>query len=112
MTGDRERLIAENEALFRAANERASTWEERARAEATELYFCECADPQCTEKVGLTFTDYERVRSDSSWFFVVPGHEVADVERVIEDHGDWVVIEKEPDVQDIVEETDPRLHGG
>jgi hypothetical protein len=39
MAGERERRIGENEAIFRAANERMADWEERDRVEALELYF-------------------------------------------------------------------------
>ena len=108
MAGKREERIAENETLFRGANERMRDWEERDRDDATELYFCECADTECKEKVRLRAADYERVRSDSSCFFVVPGHEIPDVETVVESHDGWTVIRKDPDVQEIVEETDPR----
>ena len=109
MAGERERRIGENEAIFRAANERMADWEERDRVEALELYFCECADPTCTQKVRLRGSDYERVRSDPTHFFVVPGHEVADVETVLESHPDWVLVEKdEADARDVAEETDPR----
>jgi hypothetical protein len=111
MADEREQRIAENETLFRAANERITDWEERARQEATELYFCECANPRCDQKIELGASDYERVRSESNRFFVVPGHEIPDVETVIESHESWVVIEKAPEVQDIVQETDPRRHG-
>jgi len=100
--------MAENEALFRGANERMADWEERDRADGTELYFCECADPECNEKVRLRGSDYERVRSDPCHFFVVPGHEIPDVETVIEPHEDWVLIEKDSEVSEIVEATDPR----
>jgi hypothetical protein len=108
MASVREERLAQNEALFRAANERMAEWEERHRIEATELYFCECANPDCREKVPLRESDYERVRQDSDHFFVVPGHEVIDVETVIESHQDWALIEKAPEVREIVEATDPR----
>jgi hypothetical protein len=108
MAGSREERLAENETLFRAANERMRDWEERDRDEATELYFCECADTECNDKVRLRGPDYERVRSDSSHFLVVPGHEVPGVETVIESHEEWVVIRKDPEVREIAEETDPR----
>jgi len=111
MATERERRIAENESLFRAANERIADWEERAREDATEPYFCECADPDCDQKVELRAADYERVRSESNRFFVVPGHEIPDVERVVESHEAWAVIEKDPRVEEIVEETDPRRGG-
>jgi hypothetical protein len=108
MASAREERLALNEALFRAANERMGDWEERHRVEATELYFCECADPECRQKVSLHEADYERVRSDSEHFVVVPGHEVADIETVIESHEAWVVVEKAPEIRKIVEATDPR----
>jgi hypothetical protein len=85
-------------------------WEERHRVEATELYFCECADPECRQKVPLRESDYERVRSNSEHFLVVPGHDVADVETVIESHEEWVVVEKVSEVREIVEATDPRAN--
>jgi hypothetical protein len=109
MAGERERRLGENEAIFRTANERMAGWEERDRLEAIELYFCECADPTCTQKVRLGGPDYERVRSDPTHFFVVRGHEVADVETVLESHPDWVLVEKaESEARDVAEERDPR----
>jgi hypothetical protein len=108
VASDRKERLALNEALFRAANERMADWEERHRIEATELYFCECADPECRQKVPLRESDYERIRSNSDQFVVVPGHDVADVESVIESHEEWAVVEKEPEVREIVEATDPR----
>jgi hypothetical protein len=109
MAGERKRRMGENEAVFRAANERMASWEERDRLEAVELYFCECADPACMQKVRLRGSDYERVRSDQTHFFVAPEHEVADVETVLESHPDWVLVEKdEAEARDVAEETDPR----
>jgi hypothetical protein len=108
---ERERRIAENESLFRAANERIAAWPEPAEAGATESYFCECANTKCDRKLELRVSDYERVRSKSDRFFVIPGHEVPDVERVIESHEAWLVVEKPAGVEDLLEKTDPR-HGG
>jgi hypothetical protein len=39
---------------------------------------------------------------------VVSGHEVEDVEDVVERHGRYVVVQKHPETWHIVEETDPR----
>ncbi len=106
----REERLAENEALFRAANERMAGWEEQHATSGTELYFCECADPECRAKVPLRKSDYERIRADAKQFFVVPGHEILDVETVIERHDDegWAVVLKPPEVAETVERTDPR----
>jgi hypothetical protein len=108
MGSPREERLAENEAMFRNANERMSQWEEHRINEAEELYFCECSDDDCREKVRMRKADYEKVRSDSCHFFVVHGHETLDVETVIEDHGDWTVIEKNDAVAETVESLNPR----
>ena len=104
----REERLAGNEAMFRLANERMSGWEESHANENAELYFCECADEECREKVALRTEDYESVRADSHRFLIKPGHEVPDIETVIEEHDGWVVIEKAPEVNETVEKLDPR----
>ena len=104
----REDRIARNEAIFRIGNERMADWEERHQNGERERYMCECAEPDCREKVELTRSQYEYVRSDSCWFVVVPGHEVPDVETVIDTHEGWNVIEKDESVSHIVEASDPR----
>ena len=112
MTGSREERLAFNEAMFRAGNERMAQWEERRFGEEYEEYFCECANADCHDKVKLTFTEYEHVRSDSTHFLIVSGHEVPDIETVIERHDGWMVIEKDPEVQHVVEATDMRRPDG
>ena len=108
MAGSREEKLALNEALFRVANERMSDWEERHGDSEIELYHCECSELECREKVSLAKGDYERVREDSAHFVVLPGHEKPTVETVVESHEGWFMIEKDPEVQDLVEKTDPR----
>ena len=104
----REERLASNEALFREGNERMAAWEERRVSEAVERYLCECADPECREKVGLRKHEYEHVRSNSRWFVIVPGHAVPDIESVVERNEGWSIIEKDPEVAPVVEATDPR----
>ena len=112
MATERQERIARNEAMFREANERAKAWEERHGPDSeVELYFCECAKPDCLEKVSLREADYERVRSDSRRFVIVPGHELPDVETVIEQNEGWAIIEKAPEVAPTVEALDPRRDG-
>ena len=104
----REERIAENEAIFRVGNERMADWEERHEGGQRERYFCECAEADCREKIELSFSEYEYVRSNPRWFVVLPGHEVADTETVIDRHDGWFMVEKDPDVDHIVGPTDPR----
>lgn len=105
----REERLANNEALFRLANERMAQWEERQDPDAEpDFYLCECADIDCRQKVTLSKAEYEAVRSDSRHFLVVAGHDVAEVEAVIERHENWSKVEKNPDLVGILEATDPR----
>lgn len=108
VASEREERIARNEAMFRVANERMADWEEQHTESPVESYFCECANTECREHVDLRKADYERVRSDSRRFAIVPGHELPDVETVIEQNDGWAIIEKAPEVSGIVEELDPR----
>ncbi len=82
----REERIARSEALFREVNERIAESAERFESESAE-FVCECADQGCTERVEATLEEYERVRADGTQFLLRPGHDDADVERVVERHG-------------------------
>ena len=83
-------------------------WEERHGAHEEELYLCECADPECRDKLALTREQYEHVRADSRHFAVRRGHEIPDVEVVIEEIDDWVIVEKPAEVDETLERLDPR----
>ncbi|MDX6699517.1 MAG: hypothetical protein QOE65_2914 [Solirubrobacteraceae bacterium] len=111
MGTDREERLASNEAMFRFANERMAGWEERHEDAGRELYFCECVDPDCREKVALTLEEYESVRASSRTFFVLPGHEKPDVESVVDQHEGWLVVRKPESVAGTVDPSDPRAAG-
>ena len=80
---DGEVRIARTEALFRDVNERIAEVQQRFNTDETE-FVCECADPECTERVQATLDEYERVRADGTQFLLVPGHEDRRIERVVE----------------------------
>jgi hypothetical protein len=109
MTTRNER-IARNEAMFREGNERMHAWPESQTAAPTEnlLFLCECADPECRDRVALTMPEYEAVRSNPMHFTITPGHESPEAERVVERYDGYAVIEKHEDVRGIAERTDPR----
>jgi hypothetical protein len=88
----RKRKLAHNEALFREANETIA----RLRSSGTkELRFiCECPAETCTATVELSRPEYEQIRAEDRLFLVLPGHQVADIERVVADRGRYLVCEK------------------
>src|SRR5438045_8600302 len=109
---DAER-IARNDATFRHANEQIERAAEHADVELVP-FLCECADERCTEIVRLTLADYEAVRADPRWFLNFPGHERGSRPhvRVVDDRGDYVVVEKLGKAGEIVEDLDESTSAG
>lgn len=109
MTRTRIERIAHNESTFRDLNESLEASVHRGRGDADYAGFvCECGDENCEMTVRMRLADFERVRSDSQLFFVVPGHEIPDAESVVERNDGYLVVRKCEEVADIVEETDRR----
>jgi len=99
---------ATNEALFRDVNERIAESAERFDAEETD-FVCECADPNCTDRVSSSLAEYEQVRAEPTTFLVVPGHEEDDIERVVSDRGRFRMVDKfQAAVRRTVVRLDPR----
>ena len=92
-------LGARTQSLFRDVNERVREIN-LAFADFVPLgdWVCECADPACAERIGLTGAEYEAVRGDSTTFAVAPtdDHVFEQIEDVI-DRSDryWIVQSRE-----------------
>lgn len=91
--GTRAERIAENEAAFRRLNEELGV---------RGVFVCECGDSDCRLPIQMSRERYERIRAHPRHFFVRPGHEKPDVERVIEQEDGFYVIEKPESVGHIV----------
>ncbi len=105
-----EERKARNEAFFREVNERIEDTAGRLISHADEEweYLCECADPQCTERVKLTRSEYAAVRSDPRRFVLAPGHIDRQVEHVLTADSERVVVEKDGLAGIVATELDPR----
>lgn len=92
---EREVRAARNQSVFRAINEKMAELDASFSALTdTCTIACECADTGCVETLELTREAYQAVRSEPRHFAVLPGHVIPDVERVVEEHGNYVVVEK------------------
>jgi hypothetical protein len=107
---ERATRLAENEARFREINDRVERDLERVVYSPDELlpFVCECAQRTCSTTIELTRDEYERVRADSILFAVAPGHEITDIEDVVERHERYFLIRKHPETWEVVERTGPR----
>lgn len=92
---ERERRIGLNEALFREVNERLVDVNETFSGVSGVLEIvCECGDISCSEQLTIPQQDYEHLRSDPTWFAVVPGHEVARAELIIISRDGYDIVQK------------------
>jgi hypothetical protein len=66
MSESLERL-ARNQSLYREANERIET--KAADNEVVE-FLCECTNTDCADTIELKLSEYERVRSNATWFVI------------------------------------------
>src|SRR5438094_4434281 len=107
-----EERIARTEAVFREVNEAIAKTAENLEADETE-FVCECADPECAQRITADLMEYEAVREFGTHFILAPGHEKESVERVIERRRDYAVVEKiERTVVRIVRQMNPRTRTG
>jgi hypothetical protein len=107
---ERTKRIGENEALYRTINEKIEDLN-AAFGMVTESMgiVCECGQLECSEQIDLDIPTYERVRADSALFVVIPGHEIPDVESIVEPHEGFNIIRKDPGgPAELAEALDPR----
>jgi hypothetical protein len=89
---ERARRIADNEQRFRVFNNAARDVGQQ--LQAAPGFSCECGDEDCSRPVSITADEYRHVRRDDRWFVVLPEHERPDVERVVERHEHYLIVQK------------------
>lgn len=110
----REERLVRNEALYRDVNERIDqVAEEIDRFAAPEdghvyKFFCECSNRDCTLMLPLTIALYENVRSNPRAFVVAPGHDLPEIETVVERGDGYQVVVKVGEAAKVAEAKDPR----
>jgi hypothetical protein len=102
---------ARNEAFIREVNERINALDREASgAGAVDgvesfRFHCECGrDGGCPEQIWMTLAEYELVRQQDDRFALIPGHETAGLEVVVDGNERYVIVDKvdeaEPFVRD------------
>ena len=56
---------------------------------------CECLDPSCVSRIEISAYELQRLRSSRAAFVVLPGHESAEYEEVLERHDGFFVVLKD-----------------
>lgn|SRR5690242_15355907 len=110
MSEDQARRVGLNESIFRQVNEQIESLNrDLGTDDAAMTVVCECADGDCTDRFEIPVSEYEKVRSDPRRYVIVPGHELAEFEAVVESRGAYDVVQKrEGAAAQLAEETNPR----
>jgi hypothetical protein len=106
---ERARKIGVNEAMFREVNERIEGLAESFGLgnQALDL-ICECGDVSCAHQIRMTGQEYETLRKEPTFFAVYPGHEIDDVEDIVDRRDGYDVIRKREDAARVARETHTR----
>ena len=99
MNASRENRVARNHALFRDVNERIYSLTEEFGSHPADdglslAFVCECGNVGCTSQVLVETDDYFRIRSNPAHFVVLAGHELPEVEQVVDACDSYVVVER------------------
>jgi hypothetical protein len=85
--------LARNESFFRAVNEGIAEASERFESDEAE-FLCECGDANSTHRIEVSLDEYENVRSHPTRFLVKRGHDLPEVEEVVERRRRYAIVEK------------------
>jgi hypothetical protein len=86
--------------------------ERGAQGTGTAVFVCECGNLGCSETVELPISGYEAVRSGFERFLIVPGHQIEEIEDVVEHHEGYFVVAKRDDAAtEMAFATDDRKDG-
>jgi hypothetical protein len=90
--GARAERIVQTEIFFRAINQEIALLD----GTATTRYLCECGNSACAEGILLPPGALENLHSSPRHFVVLKGHEIPDVETVVDDADGYLIVRKKP----------------
>jgi hypothetical protein len=99
-TSPRARRLRQNEELMEELNRRMERMLEEIRDEGDDdldapiAFLCECSHLDCRERIHLAPSVFDRIHRDPDVFVLVSGHEIPDVERVVDQMGDFLIVRK------------------
>jgi len=108
MNNELQRRLASNEAVFREVNEGIQRGQWPGEQSEPVRFRCECARLGCNLLIELTLSAYEDIRSHPRRFTMIDGHQVPELERVVERREGLVVVEKLDKAGEVAEAQDPR----
>jgi hypothetical protein len=94
----RRARAGKNQSLFRDVNERIedSTEDYDEEPDPRKMFdiICECAHPDCIERIRMTQSAYEELRRVPTHFAIRSGHEINEVEAIVASNERYIVVAK------------------
>lgn len=103
-----QRPLASNETVFREVNEGIERGQWPGEDGDPVRFRCECARLGCNLLLELPLSAYEQVRSHPRRFVMIDGHQVPELETVVQREPGYVVVQKLDEAGEKAEETNPR----
>ena len=95
--------------MFREVNEQITALNDLGAKMESFTVVCECGNERCAAVVDVHRSHYEAARAQGDRFIVATGHGLPEIETVVEQHGDFVVVDKNDGIPEaIAAATDPR----
>ena len=88
--GARAERIVQTESFFRAINEEIAQLD----GTTTMMYLCECGNASCAEGIMLAPGALAKLHTSPRHFVVLEGHEISDVETVVERTDGYLIVRK------------------
>jgi hypothetical protein len=86
-----EERIRQTEVFFRALNEEIL----RVGTDSGFDVVCECGNPLCTQRMSISPSTLHALYSQPNLFLVLPGHEIPEVESVVDEIDGYLVVQKD-----------------
>jgi hypothetical protein len=102
------RRVASREINGRRVNEAIARGRQTGEA---ATFVCECGRIGCNTTLTLSLEDYETARTGFKRFVLVPGHELTDLERVVERGDGYVIVVKEGEAAKVARKADDPADG-
>ncbi len=103
-----QQRIARNEALFRDVNEAIERGRWQGEEDSLTAFRCECGRLGCTDLIELTPREYEQIRTDPRLFALANGHQMPEVEEIVERHPRYLVVQKVGNAGEVAQRRNPR----
>src|SRR5436190_17312713 len=84
----REERVVQTEEFFRDVNDVIA----RTRGSNGSRFLCECANPFCNVTFEMSGHDLQTLHSTSGYYVVLAGHEIPDLEDVVQSHNGYAIV--------------------